>query len=426
MANIENFGAVIHEARKRAGMTQEVFANRLGITAQAVSKWENGNGYPDVTLFPEIAQVLDIPIEQLFGIESHTGKIMSFPPKREGLKFIFSHNNRGCYSSKTVERIDTEAHIAYFADGSVADCVSGKAVNRGEGEIRFFNVEASDEVYDSGKTEFYREFADFVSINAKLALPCDLKIKKTESRKGRIEASGSSKFISRIVTEHSGDTLTVSFKSENYNEHSHQNNKMTIWLPAERASVIKVSVTGSGSCVIEPDCSILKTSVTGSGDITAKDCNIFECNITGSGDVTLGKAAFSSNISITGSGDVEAELLCSPSVKITGSGDLEAKQMRGNEINMNIAGSGDIKVADIQTDKLTFSVSGAGSMSCAGEVDVLKLGISGCGALDGKKLTVGEAHITASAGDITIGRIKRESHEKLGKGASLKVLARGK
>ncbi len=425
MANIENFGAVVYEARKRAGMTQEVFANRLGITAQAVSKWENGNGYPDVTLFPEIADVLDIPIEQLFGIESHSGKIVSFPPKKEGLNFIFSHNNRGCYSSKKVDRIDTEAHIAYFTDGSTADSVSGNVVNRGVGEIRFFNVEAPDEVYDSGKTEFYREFADFVSVNAKISLPCDLKIKKCEAGRGRIEASGSSKFISRIIAELSGDTLNISFKSENYSDHLHQNNRMTVWLPAERASVIKVSLTGSGSCVIEPDCSILKTSVTGSGDITAKDCNIFECNITGSGDVTIGKAEFSSKISITGSGDFSADLLCSPSVTITGSGDLEAKQMRGNEINMNITGSGDIDVAELRADKLTFSVSGAGSMTCAGEADVLKLGFGGCGVLDGKKLTVGEAHINATSGDIIIGRIKRESHEKLGKGASLKVLARG-
>ncbi len=425
MANIENFGAVIHEARKRAGMTQEAFANRLGITAQAVSKWENGLGYPDVTLFPEIAEVLGIPIEQLFGIESHPGKIVSFPPKKEGLSFVFSYNNRGCYSSKTVERIDNEAHIAYFIDGSQADCASGSAKNRGAGEIRFFTMEAPDEVYDSGKTEFYREFSDFASINAKLALPCDMTVKSSESGRGRVEASGSSKFISRIIAELSGDTLNISFKTENYAEHSHQNNKMTVWIPAERASVIKLSVIGSGSCTVEPNCSILKAKVTGSGDITANDCNIFECDITGSGDVTIGKAEFSSNISITGSGDVSADLLCSPSVKITGSGDLEAKQMRGNEVNMNIAGSGDIGVKDIKADRLSFTVSGAGSMSCAGEVDALKLGFSGCGALDGKKLTVGEAHINATAGDITIGRIKRESYEKLGKAATLKVIARG-
>ena len=55
MAGIENFGTIVLEARRKAGMTQEAFAGKLGITPQAVSKWENGLGYPDVTLFPEIA-----------------------------------------------------------------------------------------------------------------------------------------------------------------------------------------------------------------------------------------------------------------------------------------------------------------------------------------------------------------------------------
>ena len=42
MAGIENFGNIVFEARRRAGMTQEAFANKLGITPQAISKWENG------------------------------------------------------------------------------------------------------------------------------------------------------------------------------------------------------------------------------------------------------------------------------------------------------------------------------------------------------------------------------------------------
>ena len=42
MAGIENFGSIVLEARRKAGMTQEAFAGKLGITPQAVSKWENG------------------------------------------------------------------------------------------------------------------------------------------------------------------------------------------------------------------------------------------------------------------------------------------------------------------------------------------------------------------------------------------------
>ena len=145
MAGIENFGIIVLEARRRAGMTQEAFAGRLGITPQAVSKWENGLGYPDVTLFPEIAEVLEIPIERLFGVETDQSRIVPFPPKKEGLDYIFSFEKRACYSSKTLERIDIEKHIAYFTDGSQADCEHRSAVNLGEGEIRFFDAEEPDE-----------------------------------------------------------------------------------------------------------------------------------------------------------------------------------------------------------------------------------------------------------------------------------------
>ena len=49
-------------------MTQEEFASRLGVTPQAVSKWERGNGLPDISLVKSICQILDISANALFGI----------------------------------------------------------------------------------------------------------------------------------------------------------------------------------------------------------------------------------------------------------------------------------------------------------------------------------------------------------------------
>lgn len=58
-------GAVIRTYRKQKNMTQEEMANRLGVTAPAVNKWENGNTMPDITLLAPIARLLEVSLEEL-------------------------------------------------------------------------------------------------------------------------------------------------------------------------------------------------------------------------------------------------------------------------------------------------------------------------------------------------------------------------
>ena len=58
--------------RKEKMWTQTKFAEILGVSPQSVSKWECGVGYPDVTLFPIIADALNVPIGVLFGESSNS------------------------------------------------------------------------------------------------------------------------------------------------------------------------------------------------------------------------------------------------------------------------------------------------------------------------------------------------------------------
>ena len=65
-----NMGKAIRENRLRRNMTQERLASRLNVTAQAVSRWESGQGCPDIALLPELSAVLGVTIDELFACSS--------------------------------------------------------------------------------------------------------------------------------------------------------------------------------------------------------------------------------------------------------------------------------------------------------------------------------------------------------------------
>ncbi len=65
-----NIGSKIHELRKEKGVSQETLAAALGITGQAVSRWEAGGSYPDMEMIPAIANYFGISIDELFGYKS--------------------------------------------------------------------------------------------------------------------------------------------------------------------------------------------------------------------------------------------------------------------------------------------------------------------------------------------------------------------
>ena len=71
-----NFAEIIANRRKALGLTQEGLAQKLGVTNQAVSKWESGQSCPDLALLPRIADLFGITIDELFGREP---KAVSFP-----------------------------------------------------------------------------------------------------------------------------------------------------------------------------------------------------------------------------------------------------------------------------------------------------------------------------------------------------------
>lgn len=65
---LAGLGVRLVEARQTKRMTQEELAVKLGVTAQAVSKWERGAGLPDVALLASAAEVLGVSVDYLLGI----------------------------------------------------------------------------------------------------------------------------------------------------------------------------------------------------------------------------------------------------------------------------------------------------------------------------------------------------------------------
>lgn len=62
-----NLGNNISERRKAMGLTQEELASKLGVSAQAVSKWENNLSCPDISLLPDISKLFSISVDELLG-----------------------------------------------------------------------------------------------------------------------------------------------------------------------------------------------------------------------------------------------------------------------------------------------------------------------------------------------------------------------
>lgn len=68
----EKIGRFIAEMRKQHNMTQREFADALGISDKTVSKWECGNGMPDLSLMQPICEILEINLNELFSGERLT------------------------------------------------------------------------------------------------------------------------------------------------------------------------------------------------------------------------------------------------------------------------------------------------------------------------------------------------------------------
>lgn len=77
------FGERIAGLRRQFGLTQEGLAQKLGVTNQAVSKWESDQCCPDIMLLPVLADVFGISMDTLFGRTAPSTALQAIPAPRE-------------------------------------------------------------------------------------------------------------------------------------------------------------------------------------------------------------------------------------------------------------------------------------------------------------------------------------------------------
>lgn len=82
-------GENIKRIRLERNLTQEEVAAHLGISFQSVSKWERGDGYPDITILPALSNYFGISIDELLG----TDKIAK-DEQYNKINRIWDENNR--------------------------------------------------------------------------------------------------------------------------------------------------------------------------------------------------------------------------------------------------------------------------------------------------------------------------------------------
>lgn len=127
-----SIGKNLAKYRKAKRLTQEELGEKLGVTNQAVSKWESEASMPDVMLLPEIATALNITLDDLYGIAKEPEKIScsadDFPAFcHQKLIELFYYNTKMRFThigSSGKEQL--EFQIKKLMEGCRIGCLSNK------------------------------------------------------------------------------------------------------------------------------------------------------------------------------------------------------------------------------------------------------------------------------------------------------------
>ncbi len=135
----KSIGTNIAKLRKKCGMTQMALAEKLNISDKTVSKWESGQGYPDITLFPALSALFGVSIDSLMlgekrGIAvagttlADIVKVIEDYPQKGMLAHIteVSYAVGGCVPNVGVDLAKIDRTLPVYALGAVGEDEYGR------------------------------------------------------------------------------------------------------------------------------------------------------------------------------------------------------------------------------------------------------------------------------------------------------------
>ena len=163
-----NVGNKIRELRRRDGRTQEALAEAIGVTSQAVSRWEANGGYPDMEMIPSIANYFGISIDELFGYNhERSQRIDKLVAKIDAMNF---QNNGVNINIDECIALARNALIEFPGNEKLMLCLASVLYNAGY--VRYGEYHLSDadgyDVLDVERHRTYAEWKEAIALYEKL------------------------------------------------------------------------------------------------------------------------------------------------------------------------------------------------------------------------------------------------------------------
>lgn len=163
-------GEKIRQLRQRDGRTQEALACELGVTAQAVSRWEKGICYPDMELLPSIANYFGVSIDELFGYDNE--RVKKVDALFDRITQMNKENNGVDLSLDACIRLAREALIEFPGNEKLTYALASALFNAGDIRRGVRHVEGADgfDLYDVERHRSYPEWQEAIKLYEKLLL----------------------------------------------------------------------------------------------------------------------------------------------------------------------------------------------------------------------------------------------------------------